>query len=60
MADSMTYKKKAGANAKHLTWVDDIKAGFQPANEREDYLARQAAIRAQEAAEEAKRKKSGG
>jgi hypothetical protein len=60
VADSMSYMKKAGKNAKHLTWVDQIKSGFQPPEERADYLANQANMRAREAEEEAKRKKSGG
>lgn len=52
----MDYEKKAGKNAKYLTWVDHLKGGFQPTAERENYLAEQARKRADEAAEEARRK----
>jgi hypothetical protein len=54
----MDYEKKAGKNAKLLTWVDHLKSGFQPAAERSEYLANRARERAYE--EEKKKRKAGG
>jgi hypothetical protein len=53
----MDYEKKAGKNAKLLTWVDHLKAGFQPASERSEYLAQKGRDRAYE--EEKKKRKQG-
>ena len=41
-------------HAEHLTWVDHLKAGFQPSGEQANYLQNQAYMRKKMADDEAR------
>lgn len=38
MSDESDEKKRLGKKARHITWVDRIKAGFRPPEERAQYI----------------------